>query len=99
MFNLMTFGSTELWFAHQKDSGVFNNLLFLHRNSFSYFQPDRSAIVSLHGCGDLQTILLKLFTRLKKERVPLIFVVSCCYHKMSGIGDNLGFAFFWIVYL
>ncbi|VDD89471.1 unnamed protein product [Enterobius vermicularis] len=56
---------------------------------FEGTEPDRSAIVSLHGCGDLQTILLKLFTRLKKERVPLIFVVSCCYHKMSGIDEEV----------
>uniref|UniRef100_A0A914ZL82 Methyltransferase domain-containing protein n=2 Tax=Parascaris univalens TaxID=6257 RepID=A0A914ZL82_PARUN len=47
---------------------------------------ERSAIVSLHGCGDLQPDLLQWFTKLPKHRVPLLFTVGCCYHKMSCAG-------------
>ncbi|VDK45878.1 unnamed protein product [Anisakis simplex] len=45
----------------------------------------RSAIVSLHGCGDLQTILQRCFVKLPYDRCPLLFTVGCCYHKMTTI--------------
>ncbi|TKR89655.1 hypothetical protein L596_013724 [Steinernema carpocapsae] len=43
----------------------------------------KTAIVSLHGCGDLQPFLIELFTRLPRERFPLLATIACCYHKMS----------------
>ncbi|KHN76086.1 Protein RRNAD1 [Toxocara canis] len=55
-------------------------------NIFCGAKGERSAIVSLHGCGDLQPDLLRWFTQLPKDRVPLLFTVACCYHKMSCAG-------------
>uniref|UniRef100_A0A0N5AY53 Methyltranfer_dom domain-containing protein n=1 Tax=Syphacia muris TaxID=451379 RepID=A0A0N5AY53_9BILA len=46
-------------------------------------ENDRTAIVCLHGCGDLQITLFKLFKKLSREKVPLLFSVPCCYHKLS----------------
>lgn len=52
---------------------------------FTGEQDDKTAIVSLHGCGDLQPLLLRIYAKLPRERVPLIFTVPCCYHKMSNL--------------
>uniref|UniRef100_A0AC35U8B3 Methyltranfer_dom domain-containing protein n=1 Tax=Rhabditophanes sp. KR3021 TaxID=114890 RepID=A0AC35U8B3_9BILA len=41
-----------------------------------------TAIISLHGCGDLQQTLFDIYLSLPKEKNPLIVSVGCCYHKM-----------------
>ncbi|VDN04530.1 unnamed protein product [Thelazia callipaeda] len=61
---------------------------------FSGDQNDLTAIVSLHGCGDLQPMLLRLFCKLDRKRVPLLFTIPCCYHKMSDIKQEM---FQWIM--
>ncbi|VBB28626.1 unnamed protein product [Acanthocheilonema viteae] len=61
---------------------------------FSGDEHDRTAIVSLHGCGDLQPTLLRHFSKLDHNRVPLIFTIPCCYHKMSNLKKKI---FHWIM--
>ncbi|KAI1726193.1 methyltransferase domain-containing protein [Ditylenchus destructor] len=51
----------------------------------------RTAIISLHGCGDLQPTLLSEFVKLHKkepDNVPLLIMVGCCYHKLSKIDHD-----------
>uniref|UniRef100_A0A915PJP9 Methyltransferase domain-containing protein n=1 Tax=Setaria digitata TaxID=48799 RepID=A0A915PJP9_9BILA len=55
---------------------------------------DRTAVVSLHGCGDLQPALLRYFCKLDRNRVPLIFTIPCCYHKMLNLEKEV---FHWIM--
>uniref|UniRef100_A0A1I8EL64 Methyltranfer_dom domain-containing protein n=2 Tax=Wuchereria bancrofti TaxID=6293 RepID=A0A1I8EL64_WUCBA len=52
-------------------------------------EHDRTAVVSLHGCGDLQPTLLRHFCKLDRNRVPLIFTIPCCYHKMSNLKKEM----------
>uniref|UniRef100_A0A0R3RKJ8 Methyltranfer_dom domain-containing protein n=1 Tax=Elaeophora elaphi TaxID=1147741 RepID=A0A0R3RKJ8_9BILA len=54
-----------------------------------FCQRARKSCVSLHGCGDLQPTLLRLFSKLNRNRVPLIFTVPCCYHKMSNLKKEM----------
>ncbi|KAM3727087.1 Methyltransferase-like protein 25B [Dirofilaria immitis] len=58
-------------------------------NFLSGDEHDRTAVVSLHGCGDLQPTLLRHFCKLDRNRVPLIFTIPCCYHKMSNLGKEM----------
>ncbi|KAH7693114.1 protein RRNAD1-like protein, partial [Aphelenchoides avenae] len=46
-------------------------------------EKHRTAIVSLHGCGDLQCIILRAFASLSSNANPLLLTVGCCYHKAS----------------
>ncbi|KAI1732680.1 methyltransferase domain-containing protein [Ditylenchus destructor] len=51
----------------------------------------RTAIISLHGCGDLQPTLLSEFVKLHEkepDNVPLLIMVGCCYHKLSKIDHD-----------
>ncbi|VDK82916.1 unnamed protein product [Litomosoides sigmodontis] len=57
-------------------------------------EHDRTAVVSIHGCGDLQPTLLRHFSKLDRNRVPLIFTIPCCYHKMSNLKKKV---FHWIM--
>ncbi|OZC10807.1 hypothetical protein X798_02230 [Onchocerca flexuosa] len=57
-------------------------------------EHDRTAVVSLHGCGDLQPTLLRHFCKLDRNRVPLIFTIPCCYHKMSNLENEV---FHWVM--
>jgi hypothetical protein len=44
----------------------------------------RTAVVSLHGCGDLQPILLQEFARSPNTNEwPVLVSIGCCYHKMT----------------
>ncbi|CAD5213623.1 unnamed protein product [Bursaphelenchus okinawaensis] len=41
----------------------------------------RTALISLHGCGDLQETLIKAFLKCNISKVPLLLTIGCCYHK------------------
>ncbi|KAI6235732.1 Aa-trans domain-containing protein [Aphelenchoides besseyi] len=51
--------------------------------------PDkRTAVVSLHGCGDVQETLIRGFCRINSDEVPILITVGCCYHKITNIENN-----------
>ncbi|CEF64088.1 Methyltransferase domain-containing protein [Strongyloides ratti] len=48
-----------------------------------------TAIISLHGCGDLQRTIIDLFLSLDRKTNPLLVTVGCCYHKIKNYNENL----------
>uniref|UniRef100_A0A914V0A5 Methyltransferase domain-containing protein n=1 Tax=Plectus sambesii TaxID=2011161 RepID=A0A914V0A5_9BILA len=56
-------------------------------------ESDRTAIVSLHGCGELQPTILKWFAEADRVKAPLLIAVACCYHKMSSGKDGTSINF------
>ena len=48
----------------------------------------RSAIVSLHGCGDVQQALLRGFRHSNASQVCLLVTLGCCYHKAKKTQEN-----------
>ncbi|KAL3081543.1 hypothetical protein niasHT_037265 [Heterodera trifolii] len=52
----------------------------------------RTAIVSLHGCGELQRQILLEFVAMCKQQTAkhpkLLVTVGCCYHKLSNWTDS-----------
>uniref|UniRef100_A0A914D4Y8 Methyltransferase domain-containing protein n=1 Tax=Acrobeloides nanus TaxID=290746 RepID=A0A914D4Y8_9BILA len=50
-------------------------------------EDKRTAVISLHGCGNLQPRILRLFVQLLPETSPVLLTLGCCYHKMT-INEN-----------
>lgn len=44
-------------------------------------------LLSLHSCGDLSPIMLKIFAQ--NSEVSSILMMPCCYHKMTPCATNL----------
>uniref|UniRef100_A0A914YCB3 Methyltransferase domain-containing protein n=1 Tax=Panagrolaimus superbus TaxID=310955 RepID=A0A914YCB3_9BILA len=42
-----------------------------------------AAIISLHGCGNLQKVLLQIKASINSSKLPLLFTLGCCYHKRT----------------
>ncbi|KAI6176670.1 Amino acid transporter, transmembrane family-containing protein [Aphelenchoides bicaudatus] len=82
-------------FCH-RGSNLYDKVKFYHLDitDQSTFQKifnetnERSAIVSLHGCGDVQKVLIREFVNLNAEKVPLLLTIGCCYHKMTNTDNN-----------
>ncbi|KAE9549793.1 hypothetical protein FO519_007001 [Halicephalobus sp. NKZ332] len=79
----------------KKETENYPNLAFTHcRLDSSNIQilanttSDPMAIVSLHGCGDLQRTIIKFFASSANDRIPLLITVPCCYHKRTVISTN-----------
>uniref|UniRef100_A0AC34FQG1 Methyltransferase domain-containing protein n=1 Tax=Panagrolaimus sp. ES5 TaxID=591445 RepID=A0AC34FQG1_9BILA len=46
------------------------------------------AIISLHGCGNLQKVLLQIKASINPSNIPLLFTLGCCYHKRTNENSN-----------
>lgn len=46
------------------------------------------ALLSLHGCGDLQKVLLQIKVSIDVSIMPLLFTFGCCYHKRKNDTEN-----------
>lgn len=82
--------------AKEKCSDI--NIIKLKLNSLcdqtlirDIFSPPNhtTAIISLHGCGDLQLTIINLYLSLDRKINPLLVTVGCCYHKMKNYNENL----------
>lgn len=51
----------------------------------------RTALISLHGCGDLQETLINIFL---KSNIPLLLTIGCCYHKTKKDSKFLKYVVF-----
>uniref|UniRef100_A0AC35FZU4 Methyltransferase domain-containing protein n=1 Tax=Panagrolaimus sp. PS1159 TaxID=55785 RepID=A0AC35FZU4_9BILA len=43
-----------------------------------------AALISLHGCGNLQKVLLHIKVSITTNKLPLLFTLGCCYHKRTN---------------
>ncbi|CAD5219147.1 unnamed protein product [Bursaphelenchus xylophilus] len=73
----ISFNSVEIG---AENSGEFLNLLEA--------EDQQTALISLHGCGDLQETLIKLFLEADGKKVPLLLTIGCCYHKTKKPNNN-----------
>uniref|UniRef100_A0A0N5B6K7 Methyltranfer_dom domain-containing protein n=1 Tax=Strongyloides papillosus TaxID=174720 RepID=A0A0N5B6K7_STREA len=82
--------------AREKSSNI--NIIRLRLNSEcdknvlkDIFSPPNhsTAIICLHGCGDLQKTIIDLYLSLNEDFNPLLITVGCCYHKMKNYDENL----------
>ena len=78
--------------ADKRSSNVKNSVFSLYDDPDSRTELDNIitfrdfSTVSLHACGDLSPAILKWFTQ---SRSKSLFLVSCCYHKMTTFPMSL----------
>uniref|UniRef100_A0A7E4W0V9 Methyltranfer_dom domain-containing protein n=1 Tax=Panagrellus redivivus TaxID=6233 RepID=A0A7E4W0V9_PANRE len=65
--------------THLDNDNIFDLLVNLQHN-----RDTPTAIISLHGCGDLQSTILTLFTSVDRVDFPVLVTVGCCYNKRNS---------------
>ncbi|KAK3790011.1 hypothetical protein RRG08_016328 [Elysia crispata] len=71
--------------AYQADLSALNGPVVDTRRAT--LRSPRVCLIGLHCCGDLSPTMLALFHQVPSVRA--VCCVSCCYHKMSCVSDEL----------